>query len=384
MMFCPNCGSPVREGSRFCFGCGHQLQAGADPAPDAPQAPRAAWNIRSAGNSDVVAGMAERLHRLASTEKLEGFSLKEMFSEAFKKRTPQEIDDYFSVGTSCTTPAIADVETGWPKPWLFVRVFALVLLVYIGFSLAMDKFMNLKLLPGLIIMGCFATPLATLILFYEWNTPRNVPFHRVLSLVLMGGVASIGISLLGFEFADLSWLGASSAGIIEEVGKMAAVILLFNGTRYPFILNGLLAGAAVGAGFSAFESAGYAFKKLWDTKVLELMTDSIHARAFHAPFGHLMYTSIAAGALWRAKGLGPLQFKHVLDPTFLRAFALSIACHMFWNSPIPNILRIKDIILVFGYVVVLGLVQQGLKQVKNEQVKALEVQVAKTASHAAM
>ena len=49
-----------------------------------------------------------------------------------------------------------------------------------------------------------------------------------------------------------------SAGLIEETGKAAALFLVINKTKYRSTLNGLLFGAAVGAGFSAFESAGYA------------------------------------------------------------------------------------------------------------------------------
>src|SRR5258708_15844184 len=78
-------------------------------------------------------------------------------------------------------------------------------------------------------------------------------------LVGLGGMASVFISLLGYNVSRLDWLGASSAGIIEELGKLAALILIARGPRYKYILNGLLFGAAVGAGFAAFESAGYAF-----------------------------------------------------------------------------------------------------------------------------
>lgn len=40
---------------------------------------------------------------MAGTDKLEGFSLAEMFSEGFKKRTQEETDEYFTVGTARTT-----------------------------------------------------------------------------------------------------------------------------------------------------------------------------------------------------------------------------------------------------------------------------------------
>jgi RsiW-degrading membrane proteinase PrsW (M82 family) len=53
-----------------------------------------------------------------------------------------------------------------------------------------------------------------------------------------------------------------SAGIIE-IGKTAALFLVIYKykKKYRWTLNRLLFGAAVGTGFSAFESAGYALGK---------------------------------------------------------------------------------------------------------------------------
>jgi len=221
------------------------------------------WQVGAADVrvSDLIAGLGDRISRLASVERLEGFSLRAMFSEVLAKRSLEEIDEYFLVGTARTTPAITEVETGWPRPWLFGRILLFLGLVYFGFFAAVQQFGNPRLLPGLILMGSIAVPFTTLILFYELNTPRNVSFRRVLSLFFTGGVVSLSVSLVGFRLADLSWLGASSAGIVEEIGKLLTVVLIVRETKYRYQLNGLLFGAAVGAGFAAFESAGYAF---WD------------------------------------------------------------------------------------------------------------------------
>ena len=39
--------------------------------------------------------------------------------------------------------------------------------------------------------------LATLILFFELNTPRNVSLYRLVILVGLGGLTSLAISLIG-------------------------------------------------------------------------------------------------------------------------------------------------------------------------------------------
>jgi protease PrsW len=370
-MFCGYCGVSNPQGHRFCFGCGKELGAAQGTPP-------------VAASQQIFESLAERLRILASTEKLEGFSLKEMFSEVFRKRSEDEIDEYFIAGTSRTTPAIDEVQTGWPKPWFFSRVLAFVAVIYFGFSYATQQFSNSKLIPGLIMMGSLAVPLATVFLFFELNTPRNVSFHRVLTLVCLGGIVSLIISLFGFSAASLDWLGASSAGIVEETGKLLAVVLVVRGNRYRYILNGLLFGAAVGAGFAVFESAGYAFNALLDNRSLDAMTTNIQVRAMLSPFGHVAWTAISAAALWRARQGEPLKFQHFFDPAFLKAFCIPVALHMIWNAPLPSPFYAIQLALgVLGWFVVFGLVQQGLRQVRDEQFEATSTRLTAIRSRTA-
>lgn len=289
------------------------------------------WQVgqSSADVKGLLGSLAGRLNQLASTEKLEGFSLSEMFSEVFKKRTPEEVEDYFVVGTAKTTPPIDEVPTGWPKPWFFMRILMFVGLVYILFAIALAQFQNPNLIPGMIMMGSLAVPLATVFLFFELNTPRNVSFHQVLMLVCFGGVISLFVALIGFKVSIFDWLGAMQAGIIEEIGKLATVIIIVRQARYKYILNGLLFGASVGAGFAIFESAGYAFNILLGARNIDAMTQNIALRAFLSPFGHVAWTAIAAGALWRVKGDRNFNFNMLSDPRFWKAFTIPMVLHMF-------------------------------------------------------
>jgi RsiW-degrading membrane proteinase PrsW (M82 family) len=346
-------------------------QPGAIPFPVMPAAPPHSGN--------VLASLMQRIDKLAGTEKLEGFNLKDMFSEVFKSRTREELDDHFIVGTYRTTPRIQDVQTGWPKPWFFGRVLLFVGLMYVAFSIAMTQFQNENLIPGLMMMGSLAVPLATVFLFFELNTPKNVSFAQVLMLVCVGGIVSMSVSLIGFNVSALSWLGASQAGIIEEIGKVLAVFLICREQRYKYILNGLLFGAAVGAGFAAFESAGYAFRFLLQTHSLETMNSVIHLRALLTPFGHVAWTAISAGALWRVKGDQKISLAMLVNPKFLTALIIPIVLHMVWDSPLQvPFYAVQLTIGVVGWYVVFGLVQQGLRQVKTEQTDALHEELSQT------
>ena len=52
---------------------------------------------------NLLRSLQGRIQSLASTEQLEGFSLKEMFSDVFKKRTADQVEEYMLVGTAKTT-----------------------------------------------------------------------------------------------------------------------------------------------------------------------------------------------------------------------------------------------------------------------------------------
>jgi RsiW-degrading membrane proteinase PrsW (M82 family) len=401
----PNCtlriaGAEVSQGA---LSNGQQFQLGAS-----------VWQVGTAPVelTHLLSSLGSRLNKLASTEKLEGFSLTAMFSEVFKARKQGEFDEYFIVGTAKTTPPLDQVQTGWPKPWFFMRVLLFMAAVYFCFYEMFENFENPRLVPGLIVMGSMVVPLATVFLFWEMNTPRNVSFHTVLTLVCMGGVISLLVSLIGFELAHLDWLGAAQAGIVEETGKLLAVVLVVRGARYRWILNGMVFGAAIGAGFSAFETAGYSFsdgffdnflgyafnhmgaafgngdalKKLVATSQIvgySGMLDQIHSRSYLAPFGHMLWTAISAGALWRVKGDKPFRVSMLFNGSFLKTFLIPVGLHMLWNSPLldqsNSLALVKRLFLgAVGWYVAFTMIQQGLRQVREAQLAETKLEYRKT------
>jgi RsiW-degrading membrane proteinase PrsW (M82 family) len=389
-------GATVTQGT---LSNGQQFQMGAST-----------WQVGTAPVelTNLLGNLGSRLNQLASTDKLEGFSLGAMFSETFKGRKEGELESYFVVGTTKTTPPLEEVETGWPKPWFYMRVFLFMASVYVCFYLMFDYFHNPRLVPGLIMMGSMVVPLTVTFLFWEMNTPRNIPFHMVLTLVCLGGVISLAVSLIGFDIANLEWLGAASAGIVEETGKLLAVVLVVRNLRYRWILNGMVCGAAIGAGFAAFETAGYAFSDgFFDTflnyfvnnpdhiqKVRDLvgeasfvgnngMLNVIHSRSYFAPFAHVLWTAITAGALWRVKGAEKFRFSMLTEPTFMRTFMIPMLLHMTWNSPLLQFtgflgLAKYALLGIVGWYVAFTLIQQGLRQVREAQLTQAQAEYTRT------
>ena len=380
---CPQCHQELQGDGTIlgqevqCPSCNHLFKAGVSaPKPSPPKLKVAEPTAHTDAANDVqrlASNLSERLTTLAGVEKLDGFSLKDLFSEVFRKHTREEIEEYFTVGTSRTTPPIEDVDTTWPKPWVFFKTFLGALIGYILFLSGWNEFGNVNLIPGLIMVGSFAVPLATLIFFVEINARRNVSLYQVIRLLFIGGILSLVLSLFLFEVTDklgLGWLGSSVSGLAEEPGKLLALLTVANLPKYRYRLNGLLFGAAVGTGFAAFESAGYALRMgFQDT---DMMKDTIMVRGMLSPFGHIAWTAMCGAALWRVKGASKFAFAMVKDERFLKVFGFAVVLHMLWNTPWSFPFYSKFVILgVAAWVVILALIQDGLKELRDEKAKAI-------------
>jgi RsiW-degrading membrane proteinase PrsW (M82 family) len=322
-------------------------------------------NIQSASNL-----ITEKL----GLEKIEGFSLKSFFSEVFSKHHSDEVENLFTVGSSITTPDLHPSMANLPSPWLFFRVLIGTLAVYLLFLLSWNEYENIHVIPGLIIIGSFAVPFSILVLFYEINTPKNVSIVRVIQLLILGGALSIFMSLILFEITPfLGVFGASAAGIVEEVGKLAAVLFAMRMVpmaRYPYLINALLFGAAVGAGFAAFESAGYALRIGLESA--DSMLDNITLRGAMSPFAHIVWTAIATSAYWLARRDSPNALTAIQSRKFLILFSAPVILHFIWNLPFDGPFLIKYWVLGFiAWVVIFSLIQSSLNEI-GEKTKNLQ------------
>lgn len=352
---------------------GHRITEGSINDNQQLRIGRSVWqlggDLSHGGIPDWLDHIGGRISSVAGLERVKGFNFWEMFSEVIRKRKDEEVEDYFHVGTLATTPALWEINTAWPKPWVFFKVFVVSLVVYLGFVFALNMFNNIKLVPGLIITGSFMIPFALLIFFFEVNVARNISLYQVIKLVFFGGILSLILSLFLFRTTGLhSWLGAASAGIIEEIGKAGALLLVVTKLQYRWTLNGMLFGAAVGAGFASFESAGYALERLLAYGGGAMLDNITHRGFLSMVGGHVLWTSMVGAALWRIRGDRNFSFQMVKDPRFLRVLGIAMALHMIWNMPFVLPLYLKELSLGFvAWVVILGLIQDGLNQIHQAQ-----------------
>lgn len=376
-----------------CYACGQTLEADQEhigleiqcpvcqvkltiPDPNGNDAAgiEAEAETTSVKGGNLWVGLADKVGEASGLEKLEGFSTAKLFREVFRHHSPEEAEDHFAVGTSRTTPPLHHVHPGWPTPWAFLRVVTFSLILSFVFYWAIGRFQNPILIPGWIFVGCFGIPLAVMVFFIELNILRNVSLYRIASLVLLGGLLSLVISLFLFDFTTFDdWIGPMSAGAVEEVGKLLAVVLFTRRWRnFPWILNGMIFGAAVGTGFSAFESAGYVFLAFASGESLASEI-TMMLRSVLSPFTHTIWTAAAAGALWRVSKNEVPTLGDFFDWRFLRVFLIVMLLHALWNSPIVVPILGGDLgYLVFrlflglvGWIIVLQLLQSGIREVES-------------------
>lgn len=336
---------------------------------------------RPAG-SPAPEGLFQTLNRhvgaVTGVGPVEGLDAREMFSSVLEKRTEEDVEDFFLVGGRATTPPLESVPTAWPRPWLFFKIFLLSLAVCAGLWVGIREFSNPNCLPGLLLIGSFAIPLTVVVFYFEMNVPRNVSFYQVFRAILVGGVLSLIVTLLGYGL-----LGGGLPGVVEEIGKAAALLLFVGRPKYRWTLNGLLLGGAIGAGFAGFESAGYALRALIGTLQsngqggvrinFDVIQQIILFRGVLAPGGHVAWAALEGAALWKVKGDRPFQTAMLSDGRFLRVLVLAMVLHTLWDLPLlvplPGLLYdalLAGLILV-AWLAILSFIQDGIRQVRDAQ-----------------
>jgi RsiW-degrading membrane proteinase PrsW (M82 family) len=363
----------------------------------------------------LLAGLNAEIRKLASTDQLEGFSLKQTFGQAFSKHTEDEINDYLVTGSPHTTPPLELVQTDWPQPWMFFRILAILAVAFLAFYGLFVFSQNDLSIPAIMVLGTFAVPLASLMLVWELNTPRNMSITTVLRFVIIGGGISIAIAdlvyLIPFTGDTTSPLFVLIPGGVEETAKILAVVIATWGAtsrRYSYQLNGILIGCAVGAGFACCETMGYGLCETYIPSLVQALAPGIpqggdlgpitaacakamvmnlSIRGALSPFGHVVWCAISAGALWRVKGDRAISFAMLLDGRFLRAFMIPMAMHDIWDVSIgyPNNAFLNStagsyslyaITGAISWYVLFTMVQQGLHQVRDMKRAQLEHTVA--------
>jgi protease PrsW len=225
--------------------------------------------------------------------------------------------------------------------WLFVLVIGA--LVWGAGALATALTDNTILVPNVIMLGTFLVPVCTVLLVLSLPREAHLSAETLLLGFLTGG--TVGVVMTGTtEVYVLPDHVATNilVGVIEEGGKGLIFLVVAQFVRVRVPRDGMILGATVGAGFAAFESAGYALQVLVQHTDDHPILDVLQTEAFRAvlaPFGHITWTAILGGAIFAsAWSTGHFRLDRRVALTYLGVAAL----HGLWDQSYGWAIRLSQ------------------------------------------
>lgn len=373
---CPECEKEISSSAKTCPHCGIKLEKVSCPEcgkklkGDETNCPDCGYPITKKTNSSINNIISENLDKITGAKSKSYVTFKDLFKNTFKKHSEEELDEVFVCGSKKTTPKIKDINPNKASAWVYFKILVFFLIAYIPTRIGFIQYGNTNFLPAMIMLGAFAIPVAILIFFFEINIFRNIPFYKVVKYFILGGALSLILAILflslDFNTDITTYTGALMVGLLEEIPKATIVALfLYKNKNCNYILNGLLVGAAVGAGFAAFETAGYILRNGMSGGV-QSMLYVIKLRGFLAPGGHVAWAAIEGAALMYVKGFEKLDKKHFNDRRFLLICLIPILLHGIWDMPIETPYCLLQIALtVAAWLVIIYFINLGLKQIDD-------------------
>ena len=231
-------------------------------------------------------------------------------------------------------------------------------------------------LPTVVLTGSFLVPVTAVVWYLDHEPSATLSPRRIgIAFLVAGSFGLLAAALLDTYLGSMGSAANLRIGLIEEFVKTIAVGIVAIGITSYRIRDGLVLGAAVGFGFAALESSGYAFAAFFPVHGHFLRSvDSVVltelARGVLAPFGHGMWTAIVGAAIFAAARGRGIRFLWVLG-----AYLLVSGLHAAFDS----------INGVVGYVLVsiIGLIPlvwlwlraEGRRQIASPQ--PLEIEAAR-------
>ncbi|WIE75270.1 PrsW family glutamic-type intramembrane protease [Curtobacterium sp. MCSS17_007] len=189
---------------------------------------------------------------------------------------------------------------------------------------------NTNLVPTIILLGSFLVPF-TVVLFVIERVTGTVSTMQLVTAFFVGGVLGVlGASLLEADLRQGAFVFVV-VGFVEEFVKAVLLVVVGWRVRPKTARQGALLGATIGAGFAAFESAGYAFNAAITQRGIDLysLLQTEVVRAVLAPVGHVLWTAVVGAVLFGA-ARGGARFRW--SWSIPAAYVVSSVLHGLWDS----------------------------------------------------
>ncbi|GAC1486346.1 MAG: hypothetical protein NVS2B15_00610 [Pseudarthrobacter sp.] len=191
--------------------------------------------------------------------------------------------------------------------------------------------LNSNLVPTLILLGSFLVPFSVVLFVVERVTGNLAPVQVFLAFFVGGVFGVLGASLLESDLHASTWI-YFRVGLIEEFVKTVILVIVGRHVTPKTAHQGALIGACVGAGFAAFESAGYAFNAALTTSGIDLgsLLQTEVMRSVLTPVGHVLWTALLGAVIFGAAD--QMSAKYRFTKGVLTAFLAVAVLHGLWDS----------------------------------------------------
>jgi protease PrsW len=214
--------------------------------------------------------------------------------------------------------------------WLWVLLVGALVWILTAFVAGLTDVEHL--VANVVLLGSFLVPVALVLFALSRTSDGHLTAESVILGFLAGGtLGTVFAALTEVYFLPTAAGTFIGVGLFEESAKALAVIAAGSMVRERRGRDGMILGATVGAGFAAFETAGYALqtfiKHLDDHAVLDIVSTEAQRGAL-APFGHITWTALVGGAIfaaWRGGKFGPIA-------PVAWTFAGVVALHAAWDA----------------------------------------------------
>jgi RsiW-degrading membrane proteinase PrsW (M82 family) len=241
--------------------------------------------------------------------------------------------------TNFAAPGTQPAQTKQQRRTSWLKVLLIGLVLFIVTTIVMFWTGNPNLYPTVILIGNFLVPVTFVAFLYNHRHLSTLRLESVAICFVVGGIlgvlgASILESLLvprtGNPNKGIPLGSGLLVGFIEEGCKIVALMILARRMRHTSEMDGLLLGGAVGMGFAALESTGYAFTVfLLSHGVVGTSIVETVIRGLLAPFGHGVWTGVLGAILFRDSSKSN-HFRITL-PVILTYIGVSVI-HGLWDG----------------------------------------------------
>ena len=265
------------------------------------------------------------------------FKWSKIFSGFNAAKTKEEKERQIMSGLPGNVPYESDMIKEWQPPFLFYKffIYCIVMMILILASSYLYGFGDMLLVSVIPYM----IPLIMLIFMWELNIPRNISILDVFYIAAFSGIICFMViffisDITGMDYNDVS---SFTMPLLSEISQLLLICIFLRKKSRGYGLNGVLIGAAVGAGYSILKTASDLFYVAEYIGMLDGVMGIVLVRIIMVLGGNIVWMAAVGGALALAKGKEPLKGRHLGNSLFIICLTGTYLIAVLWDYDLTDL-----------------------------------------------